>query len=142
MSVMQRMKGDVTTDTALSTLCAVAPSIRDRVLVTSAESEFGGEDDLYRCDVTNCAPTLVLGGSADDRDPWISVDGLRIYFERDQQIFVASRTDVSAPFLTTSAVPLPQTPETSFVFDPWLTDDECAMFFDDGLDIYVATRDE
>jgi hypothetical protein len=48
--------------------------------------------------------------TADDRDPWISTDGLRLYFDRDpgphggSDIFLATRASLAVDFTTASAL--------------------------------------
>jgi hypothetical protein len=53
---------------------------------------------------------LALATTAEDRDPWISADGLRLYFDRKPgllggiDIYVATRTSTAVDFTTASAV--------------------------------------
>lgn len=79
--------------------------------------------------------------SADVADayPWISGDGLRIYFVKEQTIYIAERKTATEKFNT----PLPlkfegdvQTPVLSI----WLSNDEKKLFYISQNIIYTATR--
>jgi Tol biopolymer transport system component len=58
-----------------------------------------------------------LAGTGDDRDPWISADGLRLYFSRNpgqqggRDIYLATRASTRVDFTTVSAVVNLDTPD-------------------------------
>jgi len=53
---------------------------------------------------------MALASTGDDRDPWISSDGLRLYFDRNpgphggSDLFLATRTSLAVDFTTASAL--------------------------------------
>ncbi|MCX6842359.1 MAG: hypothetical protein NTX53_08785 [candidate division WOR-3 bacterium] len=67
-----------------------------------------------------------------DAYPWISPDGLRLYYTRGSSLAVASRESVQSPF--GAPEPFPIRSGGGF-FSAWLTDDELETYFvGDGID--------
>jgi Tol biopolymer transport system component len=87
-------------------------------------------------------------GNGNDRNPWISPDGLRMYFSRDNgnpassDVYVASRSAKNLPFGTL----LPLTPVNSIAREgrAWPTPDEMMLAVSTdrtgALDIDISTR--
>jgi hypothetical protein len=89
-----------------------------------------------------------LSSTGNDRNPWISPDGLRMYFSRDNgnpassDVYVASRATRSLPF----ELPLPLAPVNSIAREgrAWPTPDESMLAISTDrtgmLDIDISTR--
>src|ERR1043166_7856944 len=89
-----------------------------------------------------------LSSAGNDRNPWISPDGLRMYFSRDNgtsassDIYVASRAMKTLPF----ELPLPLAPVNSIAREgrAWPTPDESMLALSTErngmLDIDISTR--
>ena len=91
-----------------------------------------------------------LSSAGDDRRPWISDDGLRLYFARDLlmgppsgDLYVASRTSTSQPF-TAPGGPIPNLNSLRLEGRPSLTSDELMIALstnrDGQFDINISTR--
>jgi hypothetical protein len=90
-----------------------------------------------------------LSSTGDDRNPWISDDGLRMYFSRDvglasrSDIYLASRASRALPFLS-PGVAIPNLNSDGREGRPSLTADEAILALstdrDGQLDIHMTTR--
>ena len=92
-------------------------------------------------------PVLLLpaAGTDDDDDPSLTADLLELYFNRAQDIYVATRASTSSPWSTPVLVTELSSP--SFETTPEIAGDGLSITFASdrtgglgGLDIYVATR--
>ncbi|MEA3478351.1 MAG: hypothetical protein U9R60_09250, partial [Bacteroidota bacterium] len=75
-----------------------------------------------------------------DAYPWISSDGLRIYYTRgmyENELYVAQRDNTTSYFNTPAEIPV-SVPDA---FSCWLSQDELDMYFSDRYNIYYAHRD-
>jgi hypothetical protein len=93
-----------------------------------------------------------LAGTADDRDPWISTDGLRLYFDRNpgphggSDIFLANRASLAVDF--TTAIALDNLDTSSDEAHAALNGDETLLVFsrDNNMvakfQIFVSTRSD
>jgi Cys-rich repeat protein len=115
-------------------------------------------NDIYTA--TRLSPTAAFGpltsiglpvnSAAEERAPWLSEDGLRLYYSMttangSTDLMVASRSAVTSGF-TTSPSPVPGANDpTSSDEDPFLMPGEQTLYFQStrsggGRDIYVATK--
>ena len=91
-------------------------------------------------------PVPVFAASTtDDDDPTLTADLLELYFNRERDIYVATRATVSSPWSAPALVAELSTP--SFETTPEISGDGLAIYFASdragglgGLDVYVATR--
>jgi hypothetical protein len=80
---------------------------------------------------------LALATTADDRDPWISADGLRLYFDREPgvlggvDIYFATRSSTAVDFTTASAVINLDTPDD---------ESRAALSGDEKLVVFAGTH--
>ena len=76
-----------------------------------------------------------------DAYPWISSDGLRLYYTSDSAIgnrlAFTQRPDTNSFFITPTILPI----SVPNVMSCWLTQDELGMYFSDGFNIYYTQRD-
>src|SRR5688572_25117245 len=81
-----------------------------------------------------------LNTSNADAYPWISSDGLRIYYTSTlttgQGLVTASRNSLSAPFGPASYLG----GNFSTAISCWLTPDELTIFYTNGSSLFRATR--
>jgi len=90
------------------------------------------------------APVLVtsLNSTADDRSPYLTSDGLQVYFARaGQGLFWATRSSLDSPFITPIALPF-----GADALDPTLSPDDNTLYYTKpngsifNYDIYSSTR--
>ncbi len=126
--------------------------------VSSSRASGKGGTDIWqgtRTTDTGMFPALAqtaldnVNTSADQLDPHLSTDGLRLYFANGnpQQILVAGRTSVEDVFGVPTAIPV--APDASGDADPTLSGDERVLIFvsnraggEGGTDLWYATRVE
>jgi hypothetical protein len=82
--------------------------------------------------------TVVFPGGVADDDPTLTADLLELYFNRNSDIYVTTRTAIGSPWSVPSLVTELSTasPETT----PEITSDGLTIFLSRSDDIYVATR--
>ncbi len=87
-------------------------------------------------------PSLIMAlGNSDKEAPWMSPDGLHLYWAASGSIYHASRTSVDGAFDTPTT--LPELEVAGYLSDPWLTPDQSYIMFAVGLtdrQIYEARR--
>lgn len=127
---------------------AIAPNGLSAVISSKA----GADYDLYtvaRGSVSEAFDTPValtsVNSGTDERAPWLSTDGRRLYFHRpgsvgDTDLFVAERSALTAEFGTPALVPGVNSTATDEA--PFLRPDEDTLFFSSsrgsGTDLYVS----
>jgi Tol biopolymer transport system component len=112
-----------------------------------------GPDDAAVADVGEADPLgpwgaphpMFLTSVADDDDPSLTADMLELYFNRDRDVYVSTRSTTSAPWSPPSLVAELSTP--SFETTPEVSGDGLTLYLASdragglgGIDIYVATR--
>jgi Tol biopolymer transport system component len=105
-------------------------------------------DGSVAIDAATVKQITELSGDGQEVDPWISSDGLRIYFARDAtslfqgNIYSASRSSATGTF--TGAAPVTNLNSPNDEERAWLTSDELAIALstahDGPLNIYMITR--
>jgi hypothetical protein len=115
-------------------------------------------NDIYTA--TRLSPTAAFGAltsigmpvntAAEERAPWLSEDGLRLYYSMttangSTDLMVASRTSAGSAFTTNPSPVLGANDPTSSDEDPFLLPGEQTLYFQSarsgtGRDIYVATK--
>jgi hypothetical protein len=76
-----------------------------------------------------------------DAHPWISPDGLRLYYTNafyNNQLVVTERANINSYFGTPIIVPIPNNWGISY----WLSNDELDLYFTDSYFMFYARRDE
>lgn len=109
-----------------------------------------GGDDLYLA--TRESPLAAftvpvnvseLNTAADERNPFITEDGLELWFEVDGTIVFATRADLASPFNPPTPVDVINQDGASDI-DPWLSPDQRTLFFASNRtgnqELYQATR--
>ncbi|HWN69156.1 MAG TPA: hypothetical protein VNM90_16065 [Haliangium sp.] len=127
----------------------VSMTADERILVLSS-ARIGPGFDVYVSEREDTedefpAPELLAGvnSAADEFDPVISLDGLRLYVSAPgsaggQDLLVATRGDRDADFATPQTLAVVNTSDNEA--DPAFTADELVMVFARGSDLYYATR--
>jgi len=130
----------------------VALSQDGTILVVDRFPEFGGSGDLFIASRSNTDQSFgpltgisaINTGQDTETNPWLSPDGLRLYYDRqsmasgDSFIMVSERDTVDDPFGTPTTVSLGA--QTDEVADPALTADELVLIYRFRDDIWYATR--
>lgn len=97
---------------------------------------------LFTCDAGSLRTLLEINiGNTADAYPWLSADGLRLYFTQETsgyQISFTERANTSSPFSALVALTLPV--ELASSFSCWLTADELHMYLSDGDNLFHLSR--
>lgn len=111
----------------LGNLVNQAPKVRDEADYTTADTEI--PTVIMEVDTVRALAELNIAGEA-DAYPWISADGLRLYYSQgeDTKICIAKRSNVSENFSAPETLPLFRNDSVD-CFSAWLTADEKTMFY-------------
>jgi hypothetical protein len=133
------------TPNSLSYVCQPSITADGTTLVFVRSDGYWVGDDLYlatRPDTTapfdSVRPLTEINDSTDaDAYPWISPDGLRLYYTKGSSLAVAARESLQGLFGTPQ--PLPMRGGDAY-FGAWLTDDETETYCGTGYEVSYAWR--